>query len=212
MGFIDNFKEKYFRRKGQKLLTKGKIEKAYTYFRKALLLKNSAENVFNLSVTLMSLGNYAEAEKFLSKIKEQYPENTLNTLSLAECMIMQKKWDKAIQLYQKILKKDPDNPSFKKYLKIAQDPVFREKYVKSKELFNKATLALKQKNDEKALKHLLDANEYFPNEPHVLHNIGSIYFLKKRYKKAYKYILQAYELKKNNPKFKESLKKVKNKL
>ncbi len=209
MTFFSSVKENHLRQKGQKLLTKGKVEKAYSIFQKVLLINDSAANLFNVSVTLMTLGKYPEAEKYLLKIHEKYPENELNTLSLAECKMMQKKWNEAIPLYEKIAAK---NSKLEKYLNVAKDSIARKKYVKSKQLFNRATLALKNKNCEKAIQFLIEAEEYSPEDANILHNIGSIYFLTKKYKKAYQYISRAHSLDKNSSKYQKSLSKVKKKL
>ena len=209
MSFLSSLKEKRLRRKGQKFLTKGKIEKAYLIFQKALLINDSVENIFNISMALMSIGRYSEAEKYLLKVNEDFPENELTMLSLAECLIMQKKWNEAISYYEKVAE---HNSNLQKYLNIAKDSIAREKYVKSKQLFNKATIALKKREDEVALNTLIEAEEYFPDHPGNLHNIGSIYFLMKKYEKAYQYILKAHSLDKTNPKFQKSLSSVKRKL
>ena len=115
------------------------------------------ENKFNLAISLLSLSEYSKAEKYLENIYEQFPDNKLNILALAECNIMQRKWNKAIKLYKTIIKLFPDSESYIHYLERAEDVVAREKYVRAKELFNTATIELKQKNDKKALNILLEA-------------------------------------------------------
>ena len=214
--YFDLLKEKRLQIKGQKLLTQGKIEKAFDAFQKAILINSSTENIYNLALSLMAQTKYLQAEKYLRKIFENYPENEMNLLTLAECVIMQKKWNEAIELYRSLADFDPENKTYQKYKTIAEDVVIREKYVKSKYLLNFSILELKRKNDKKAMELLLEAEEYFPGNPNILNNIGSIYMLFKNYEKAYSYFSKAIENDPSNKRFQKNLftarKKLKNKL
>ena len=212
MNFFEDLKEKHLTKKGQKLLTKNDFEKAYLLFQKTILLNNSVENKFNLAISLLSLSQYSKAEKYLKNIYDEYPENELNLLALAECYIMQRKWDEAIKFYQMVVKLFPGKKSFEQYLNIAKDVVAREKYVKAKELFKEATQELKQKNDENALNILLQANEYFPEDATILNNISTLYIILKNFRKAYSYSTKAVSLKPDDPRFQNNLKIAKRKL
>jgi tetratricopeptide (TPR) repeat protein len=203
--YLESLKEKRLQRKGQKFLTTGRIEKAYEIFQKILLINNSPSNIYNLALSLMALTKYSEAEEYLKKIYQDYPGNELNTLALAECMIMQKNWNEAIEFFEKVVNLNPLSNAYKKYLNIAKDIVAREKYVKSRELFNAATIKLQQKNDEQALKILLEAEEFFPGNPNILNNIGTIYLILKDYKKAYNYFIKAVSQDPTNQKFQKNL-------
>ena len=136
----------------------------------------------------------------------------MNTLALAECLITQKKWNEAIKFYEKVVTINPLSETYKRYLKISKDVIAREKYVKSRELFNAATIELQQKNDEQALKILLEAVEFFPGNPNILNNIGTIYLILKDYKKAYNYFIKAVSQDPANQKFQKNLQIVKRKL
>ena len=212
MSFWEDLKEKHLKKRGQKLLTKNDFEKAYLLFQKAILLNNSVENKFNLALSLLSLSEYSKAEKYLKNIYDEYPENELNLLALAECNIMQKKWDEAIKFYRLTVKLFPGKKSFKHYLKIAEDVVAREKYVKAKELFKKATIELKQKKDKNALNILLEANEYFPEDATIINNIATLYIMLKDFHKAYSYSMKAVSLRPDDPRFQNNLKIAKRKL
>ena len=212
ISFLEDLKEKRLRKKGQKLLTKNDFEKAYLLFQKTILINNSVENKFNLALSLLSLSEYSKAEKYLKNIYNEYPQNELNLLALAECCIMQKKWDNAIMFYKQIAKSFPNRKNYEHYLKIAEDVVAREKYIKAKELFKEATKELKQKNDEKALNLLLQANEYFPEDATIINNIATLYIILKNFQKAYKYSLKAILIRPENPKFQNNLKIAKRKL
>jgi len=212
INFFEDIKEKNLRKKGQKLLSNNDFEKAYLLFQKAILLNNSVENKFNLALSLLSLSEYSKAEKYLKNIYDEYPENELNLLALAECNIMQRKWDEAIKFYKLTVKLFPSNRSFKHYLEIAEDVIAREKYVKAKELFKAATIELKQKNDENALNILIQANEYFPEDATIINNIATLYIMLKDFPKAYSYAMKAVSLKPDDPRFQNNLKIAKRKL
>ena len=212
INFFEDIKEKNLRKKGQKLLSNNDFEKAYLLFQKAILLNNSVENKFNLALSLLSLSEYSKAEKYLKNIYDEYPENELNLLALAECNIMQRKWDEAIKFYKLTVKLFPSNRSFKHYLEIAEDVIAREKYVKAKELFKAATIELKQKNDENALNILIQANEYFPEDATIINNIATLYIMLKDFPKAYSYSMKAVSLKPDDLRFQNNLKIAKKKL
>ncbi len=212
MSFFEDLKEKHLKKRGQKLLSKNDFEEAYLVFQKVILLNNSVENKFNLAITLLSLSKYSKAENYLIDIYDEYPENELNLLALAECNIMQKKWDEAIGFYKMIVKLFPGKKAFNNYLKIAEDVVAREKYVKAKELFRTATIELKQKNDENALSILLEANEYFPEDATILNNIATLYIMLKDFPKAYSYSMKAISIRPDDPRFQNNLKIAKRKI
>ena len=212
ISFFEDLKEKHLKKRGQKLLAKNDFEKAYLLFQKAILLNNSVENKFNLALSLLSLSEYSKAEKYFKNIYDEYPENELNLLALAECNIMLRKWDEAIKFYKLTVELFPDKKSFKHYLNIAEDVVAREKYVKAKELFKAATIELKQKNDENALNILIQANEYFPEDATIINNISTLYLMLKDFPKAYNYSMKAVSLKPDDPRFQNNLKIAKRKL
>lgn len=212
ISLFEDIKEKRLKKRGQKLLTKQKFEKAYHIFQKTVLLNNSVENRFNLAITLLSLSEYSKAEKYLTDIFDEFPENEINLLALAECYIMQRKWDVATASYENLYKLNPENKSYKQHLQIAKDVVAREKYVKAKELFAKATIELSKKNDKNALEILLEANEYFPQDAIIINNIATLYIMIKDFQKAYKFAMQAVALKPKDPRYQNNLKIAKRKL
>ena len=212
MSFFEDIKEKNLRKRGQKLLSKNNFEKAYLLFQKAFFLNSSVENKFNLAISLLSLSEYTKAEKYLESIYDEYPENELNLLALAECHIMQRKWEMAIKFYKITVELFPSRKSYEQYLIIAEDVVAREKYVKAKELFKEATKELKLKNDENALNILLQANEYFPEDATILNNIATLYIILKNFHKAYSYAIKAVSIKPDDQRFQNNLTIAKRKL
>lgn len=210
--FIHIWHQKQLNRKGQKLLVKGKPETALRIFQKAFLLYDSAEIEFNLALSLMALSRFTEAEKHLFRLQKEHPKNELNTLTLAECVMMQQKWQDACLLFENLKKINPNAVKYGEYLKIAADPVEREKYVTAKKLLREATLQLQKKNDDQALKLLLEAEHYFPENSNILNNIGSIYMLTKNYEKAYRYFTKALPYDKQNERLKKNILLARNKL
>ena len=203
--FFDSYLEKRLNRKGQKLLAQGKVEKAFQLFQQAVLKNESADILFNLALSLMGLSRFAEAENYLSKLQVDFPNNELNTLTLAECMMMQNKWEEAKLLYSNLKLINSREEKYNEYLKIVDDPVIREKYVIAKKNLRKATLELQKKNDTKALELLMEAEEYIPDNSNILNNIGSIYMLGKKYEQAYGYFVKALAHDQHNLQIKKNL-------
>ncbi|NQV18770.1 MAG: tetratricopeptide repeat protein [Armatimonadetes bacterium] len=201
----DNYKEKKYRKKGIRFLNKRKLENAYECFLKSISINDSTENNFNLALSLMSLNRYLEAEKYFRKVHEQFPENEINSLALAECLLMQKKWKNSEKIYAELVKRNLGSKVYTKYLKRAKDVVAREKYVKSKELFESAQNELQKKNNDKALKKLKEAAEFDPENPNIMNNIGSILISRKMFSEAYGYFEKAVILAPNNKKFQKNV-------
>jgi tetratricopeptide (TPR) repeat protein len=207
---FENLKLNRLKKRGMNYLNKGKAEKAYRCFEKVILSEDSPENFFNLGLTLMGMFEYADAQKYLQKVYDKIPENDINSLSLAECLLMMRKWDEAKDILKKLRKRNPKLAG--QYLEIAKDVVLREKFVRSRELFRESTVELKNKNDLRALDLLLDAKDLNPENANILNNIGSIYMLLKDYEKAHQFFEQAVSLSGKIEKFQTNLLKAKHKL
>jgi len=203
-------KEKRLNRLGMRYLTHGKLEKALKNFQKLILLNSSEENLFNLGVTLMGLFRYEEAEIYLHKQYIKLPNHDINSLSLAECLLMQRKWDESKKIFREIADRNPED--MKEYLEITEDVVLREKFVKSREYFAEAINLLKQKEDLKALELLLIAEAHNPTNANILNNIGSVYMLLKDYEKAHNYFEKAVSFATDKEKFAKNLNLAKRKL
>ena len=209
MKFLDKLKEKFYRKLGKKNLSYGNADKALKCFKKAVIYESSTDNLFNLGLSLMALEKYEAALEYFHKVYENYPENELNNLSMAQCYMMLHEWDKATEFYKIVSDNNPNNRAFKKYLELSEDVVVREKYVNAKKLLGKAKRELENKNDDKALKYLHEANEYLPDNPMILNNIATILYMKNKYKQAYKYIEKAISIDPQNPKLQKSLSRIK---
>ncbi|RLC51361.1 MAG: hypothetical protein DRZ79_02910, partial [Candidatus Cloacimonadota bacterium] len=204
MSFIEIFKEKYFSRKGQKNLAKRNFDKAFYFLQKAVLLNSSAQNLFYLALSLMALQKYNQAEEYFKKVYDEFPENEINALSLAECLLLQKKWDKAIDIYTHLIAVNPTKKKYSEFLNRAKDIVEREKYVKSKMLFNEAQNAIEKKNYDNALQLLTEALELNPDDANIANNIGSIYFSQKKFPEAFSYFEKAVILSPGNKQFRKN--------
>ncbi len=204
--FFNNFKHNYYRMRGQKLLFSGEPEKAYHYLEKALLCDDNETNIYFFSLALITLGRLDEAEKYLSNLVGNYPDNELATLSLSELFVQKRKWDQAIVLFEKLVEKHPSNNNYRQYLQRIVDPNARENYIKAKEMLNESLLLLNQKQTDQALNKLLAAAKIDPDNPYIQNNLGSIYMLiKKDKKKAMEHFHKAYQADPNNLKFKKNL-------
>ncbi|HPR17954.1 MAG TPA: tetratricopeptide repeat protein [Candidatus Cloacimonadota bacterium] len=203
--FFELLRIKRMRQKGQKLLAKGKFEKAFPLFQKIVLQNESPENIYNLALCLMAMSEYETAESYLEKIQSDFSGNEMNLLALAECKMMQKKWQDAKNIFHHLAEANPRHESYQNYFSLVSDEVAREKYISAKKLLMSATACLEQKNDKEALKLLLEANELHPDNPNILNNLGSIYMLMEDYRNAYNYFSKAYNLDKNNPKIRNNI-------
>jgi tetratricopeptide (TPR) repeat protein len=204
--YFENFKKAYYRNKGQKLLVKGMPEKAYYYLEKALMLDNSPSNMYNLALTLLTLGKHEEAKDYLVKICAEFPGNELAVLTLAELYMQKREWEKAENLLSQLVKEHPSNLNYKKYYERIADPDSRESYIKAKELLNQAQNLLQQKQFKKAEKTLLEAEILDPGNPYIKNNLGSYYLmLENDPKKALDCFQKAFEIDPSNMKFRKNL-------
>ncbi len=213
VSLIENFRMNYYRRKGQKLLLRGKIDKAYPYLEKALMLEDSPSNIYNFALCLLTLKRYEEAESYLEKILSAYPGNELATLTLVELYMQRREWEKSRELMANLVRLYPANQNYKKYFQRLEDPSKRENYIRAKELLNEAQVLLESKEHDRALELLLKAEKLDPENPYIQNNIGTFYLmLKKEPKKALTYFQKAYQLEPENRKFKQNLFHVRRKL
>lgn len=203
---IEYYRQNYYRKKGQRLLVKGEIEKAYPYLEKALMLEDSPANIYNFALALLAMKRYQEAENYLQKILKSYPENELASLTLAELYMQQREWERAEELFTKLAEYHPANQNYQKYLVRIKDPAGREQYIKAKELLNESQRLLGKKEIKEALKTLLEAEKCDPENPYIQNNLGYFYLLlEKNPKKALTFFQKAYQLEPENPKFRENL-------
>lgn len=188
---INQLKERYYRRKGQKLLAQRDAAKAQKFLLKCVELNPSAENMFNLALSYMALFHYQEAEKYLRRIYDIHPDNEINILALIESLLLQRKWSRLEEIISEKENTFSDSSAFSKYTSLALDPVEREKYVAAKEKYNLGFQEIEKGNKEAALQHLLFALDYFDASAELLQNIGVLYFERSNYTEAFKFFEKA---------------------
>ncbi|MFC1887650.1 tetratricopeptide repeat protein [Candidatus Cloacimonadota bacterium] len=188
---LNKLKEKYYRRRGQKYLSSRQSSKARKFLLKSFELNDSAENMFNLALSYMSLFQYQEAENYLRRIYVLHPENEINILAYIESLLMQRKWSDLEQIIADQHKNFSSSNSFNKYADIINNPVEREKYTASKEKIMTGFQQLDKGNKEDALQDFLKAVDYFEKDPALLQNIGLLYFDTEKFDQAYKFFEKA---------------------
>ncbi len=195
------------------MLMRGDHEKAYKIFEKNLFLNNSPQNQYNLSVALIGLGRYREADNFLSKLSEQYPDNEMILTCLGETSLMLGKWQNAIDIFEKLKSLNKFRKLYEKYSEISKDPILRDKFTTARKKINLAQKEIGAGNYKKALELLKFAAELQPDDAWLMNNIGSLMLtLKENPRDAYPYFEKAVILNPDNEKFKNNLSAVKKRI
>lgn len=211
--YWDSFREKYYRLRGQRFLTRGKLSKADHYFQKALIINQNAPNYYNMAILEMGNNHFQEALSYLHKVLELVPDNDMAVLTCAECYAMLREWDESIFYFRTLNNKYPSHSLYKYYYERSMDVVQREKYVRSRELFNQAMLETEKKEYEKAYQSLLEAEEYDPLNPMIPNNLGGISILAgKPLSEVVVHFEQAVKIAPNDEKYKKNLLYIKRKM
>lgn len=160
----------------------------------------------------MAQYQYQKAESLFKKLHLLYPEQEINSLTLAECYMMQKIWPEAINLYSELHRRNPRSKLYEFLLNRAQDVVEREKYVMGKHLLNNSLQKISSGISREALDLLLQAEQLLPNDLAILNNIGIIYSEQKKWKEAFTYLERALKLAPDNSRLRNQFLKVKARL
>lgn len=137
---------------GYKLLRKGKYEEAAAKFKEALKSLPNDERVLNgLGLALMKMGNYRESEEYLRKLVRINNDKLYRT-NLGNLYFRSGRIDKAIEIYQEVLKEDPQY--YNALNNLARCYMEKGDYEKARELLEKA---IEVDQDKKAAK----VNYYF---------------------------------------------------
>jgi len=204
---------RYWQRRGQRWLNQGRASAAYACFQRALLLQNEPEDRFHVGLALLGLGRYNEARGFIEDLAggEQAPEVAL--LALAECSLMQRRWEEAEGLFAKLCDIRPGSRRYTDWLALARDGVRREKHVIVREYFNRAQALLEKKQPKEALQSLEEAWAADNTNALVANNIGSLLLLRGRTPaEACFYFEKAVTLEPDNVRFRENLSWVRRKV
>ena len=167
---------------------------------------------------LMKNKEYKKAEKILSNLYLQKPDDINVLLSLGNLYLQTNQLDKALNFYNNVLVISPDNI----YALKALEAIYlkRGDYKKALEYSNKITsLGFKDENKAQiekfyylslakeylaknkidlAKKYLKKAQTISPNDPLVLSMLGDLAYKEKNNNLAYMYYAKAYSLAKNN--------------
>ncbi len=157
MEMLKDFRKKRLRIKGQNLMTRGRIEKASKTFEKLLLIDNSPENQYNYALTLLSCAKYGEAESYLTKVLEVYPNNEIAKVSMAECKLHTEDWQEAVSIMKTLVKEHPTNINYKKYLATMMDSEKRNLHIRVQKLLKHALLKYDNKEFGDAITSLEEA-------------------------------------------------------
>lgn len=167
---------------------------------------------YQLGLCAMAQFQYQKAESLFKKLHQLYPEQEINSLTLAECYMMQKIWPEAIKLYQELTRQNPRSKLYEFLLNRAQDVVEREKYVMGKHLLNNSQQILSSGSSREALDLLLQAEQLLPNDLAILNNIGIIYSEQKKWQEAYTYLEKALKLAPDNSRLRSHFLRIKARL
>ena len=160
---------------------KAYLERALQYYKEATMLSPHTSYLFNeMAAVYISMGDYKDAIATLERSAKIEPGFDQTYLLLGEVYVREKKWDKAVEAYQKAIE---INPTADAYTALG--------YAYSK--LGRIDDSLRA--NEKAL-------EYAPHNVAVLRNLAILYKVKKNYDKALFYAQEAlkYAPEKDKPK------------
>ena len=210
--YLKGIRAEICRKRGQKFLVKGNNDKAVKCFRKALQLSKNTENVFNLGLGLLNQMQLKEAEEYLSRVADEFPENAISGLAYFEVLILQERWQAAIDQITVLIGYEPENKRFLELKEMAEDVVHREKYRNAKILGFKAFELLKQCKYKEALEQYEGVLNFAADDVELFNNIGYLYLKKGNYTQAYSYFEKALLLEPENRKLRQNMALVQNKL
>ncbi len=138
--------------RGYKFLKKGKYEEALKHFKVAYHALPNDERVLNgMGLSLMKLGRYNESEEYLRKLTRLSDDKVYMT-NLGNLYFRSGRIDKAMEIYEKVLEKDPH--FYNALNNLARCYMEKGDYEKARELLEKA---IAEDENKKAAK----VNYYF---------------------------------------------------
>ncbi|MBN2829494.1 MAG: tetratricopeptide repeat protein [Candidatus Cloacimonetes bacterium] len=195
LDILKDYRIKQLRVHGQSLMARGRIEKAYQCFQKIILMDNGPENQYNLALTLLSLGKFREAESYLERVLETYPDNEIAIISLVECKLQLDNWQDALTMLESLINEHPSNINYKRYYATLKNPETRNKHIRTQKLLKQALTNYDRKKFAEAITFLLDAIELDPDNATVCYLLGTCYVMDSHdYVKALPYLEKAVKL------------------
>ena len=206
MNIIGTMQHRYWQRRGQRMLGRGKTDAALRCFQKALLLQNEPEDTFHLALALLGLGRYEEALGYLDKVAAQKPGREVVMLAQADCCLMLRRWDEAEATFVRLAKLRQGSRRYIDYLDLVRDPIRRDRHVISREFFIEAQRLLEAKKHREALEKMQEAHEMNPSNALVANNVGSLMLLLGHSPaEACPYFEKAVTLEPDNERYRENL-------
>ncbi|GEM_PF-2651446 len=157
---------------GSTLYLAGRPVEAVPYLRDSVDKLGTYEAFRELGFALAAIGDHADAERFLLDALRMKPGCSASTVKLGEVLSMQGKSGAVIELYEKLIERDPDNPHsyaalIEYYLKQGE-PVAAlavcDRCLNIKPAYNRALaykcIALSEAGDEGGLHYLFDPDRY----------------------------------------------------
>lgn len=87
-----------------------KFDKAVEMFSRTLDISPQHKNaLFNLAMTYKQLSNFSAAAKYFNMLLTIFPDHLRATLELGGCYMRMKEREKAREIYEEVLRKDPAN-------------------------------------------------------------------------------------------------------
>lgn len=165
---------------------------------------------------LNTLEEYAEAEKQIKILLQDYPDNTQLLSDLGNIYAFMEKHEQAIEYYQKAIKTVDENSAdlWPVYYSMAVSYDKLNQKIKAEQNLQKA-LALSNQNPnvlnylgyswieqgrniDQAVKMILEAYDKYPYEGHIIDSMGWVYFRLGMYQKAVEFLEQAAALNPGN--------------
>ena len=192
----------------QRLMLRGKSQRALAVFIRINRWQPKRENLFNLGLCHFNLRHYAEAIRHLQPVYELLPTHLFAGVSYAQCLLLDRRWDEALAIYQALAEQHPDNMLLSKMTRLCQDPVVRDKYATSLDYQYQASQLQQQKQLQPALELLRIAADLTPGDAVVHNNLGALLLsLKFPVEEAIREFGKAVELDPANDRYKRNYRK-----
>jgi len=188
------------------------VELAIKNYEKLIKSKpNDAVILNNLGANYFLAGRVFEAQSLLRKAAQRAPELTQIRVNLAVVLSKTYNPELAIETLEGVLKQEPQFVRAREILceiygqeKRNSDAVScfevleRLGNLDAVESANFSTALIENKQVDRALSVLLQADTKFPNDPGIKNGLGVVFFLKKKYAKAENHLQRAVELEPNS--------------
>jgi len=204
--YISVFKQKYHERRGLRLLGSSDFTGSRAHFEKALLYSGNLNYYFHIAICYIGQHQIERAKECLEKIIDDHYDDLLICSTLAECYLVLRQWEQAERLLEYLHTKSPENETIKYLHAMVHDPIERDKYACSKDLFYRSVEAMQNKDIDAAIQYILQAIELTETNSAYYHFAGHLMMQARREKaEVERYLLKAVELSPRNEVYKREL-------